>query len=749
MLPTLPDEEVEEEEEEESPEDTPMENVSRDGSPPQDPFSFVPQAASPKQVSSAVAGLLSLDEAMGQFLAGVMPAPHTGPSGIQDVVPTHQVYPPKMASCSHCFIVGVPATTRVYRDGKYVQDDYGGVEALKLFEGLSEQDLDDLGTLFAQDGEENRSIYDLILRPHSAGPPPLVTLEAELNSLFVRQEVASLLRQSPRNVLPSGSVAIGPDPASCSSTSRRGTQPSSSWKTWLQTEPGDEPYTTSSPYTPPTPKGDGQGDDRGSDQESKSEDRPPHEIAFKACRHGAVSSLRTPTKRSTPANSRRGSSSKKSIRPPNQGLQLRPTHHKRGQVGCRSAVKPLERTVDEACKSLLVFTTWQDIRPDVQVVLRAGLDYPRARQLVSEGRSVHQLFPLRDLLTMLASMMYWNKLDDTPWTKFVPNSYFLQAEVLLDAMVKKDTIPSKWPPLEDGAEEQFSLSSDEHDEPEDQDYDDAAERAASAPVVQRNVLVLDVKSDEGEAIPPSRRPSAIKRARLSSDNCSGEATTLLTKSSSLPATSAQPQRLPPSKKRKSRVYRELIAKKPWKTMWRNRIKVLYFHRRSELTAAELKLLDMLMEYIHEHRQVFWEVLHWVIMKTKAIEGDDEDSSDYTGSVELYQDRTARHESVGRQMGLRLPKLISKGLPPSIFQEPGIWTYPCMVWYRFVKDPSAIQDREPRTLGTEQCEELEQDEPGRNQWWSCTEGPCLVHIPADLKAKPIPALERDLISERFP
>ncbi|GMF48906.1 unnamed protein product [Phytophthora fragariaefolia] len=155
-----------------------------------------------------------------------------------------------------------------------------------------------------------------------------------------------------------------------------------------------------------------------------------------------------------------------------------------------------------------------------------------------------------------------------------------------------------------------------------------------------------------------------------------------------------------------------------------------------------------MEYIHEHRQAFWEVLHWVIMKTKAIKDDGEDSSDYTGSIELYQDRSAHHESAGRQMGLRVPKMVSKGLPPSIFQERGIWTYPCMVCYWFVKDPSAIQDGEPRTLA-EQLEELDQDKPGRNQWWSCTEEQRLAHIPAVLRAKRVPAPERDLISERFP
>ncbi|GMF50438.1 unnamed protein product [Phytophthora fragariaefolia] len=682
-------------------------------------LSSVIQATSPKKDSFAAAGLLSLDEAMIQVLAGILPATRTGPSGIQDVVPTRQVSPPKMAPSSHCFSVGVPATTRAYRDDKYVQDGYGGVEALMLFEGLSEQDLGDLGTLFAQDGEETRSIHDLILRPHSAGPPPLVTLEAELNSKFVRREVASLLRQFPPKRL----------------AERRTLQPLDA-NTQLR---HDVQFLI----------------DFGEQKAARVEREPARERA----------------------------------------------------------------TLEEDFRRLA-----DDHLEETQALNQ------RAADLEAELNQARRKIQTLETRISGPTMMYWNKLDDTSWTNFVPNSYFLQAEVLLDAMAIKDTIPSKWPPLEDGANEQFSPSSNENDDCEDQDYDDAAERAASAQIVQGNVLVLDVESDEDEATPPSRRPSAIKRARSASDSSSGEDTTSLSTSSSLPATSAQLQHMPPCKERKSRVvkasslrtrsplarvdferfttaerrvaerpgagirswrirgvraqyspkkgkhvsqtpghpyyaphkqeiwilverwreheYRELIATKPWKTMWRNRIKVLYFHRRSELTAAQFKLLDKLMEYIHEHRQAFWEVLHWVIMKAKAIEGDDEDSSDYTGSVEQYQDRTARHESVGRQMGLRVSKLISKGLPPSIFQEPGIWTYPSMVCYWFVKDPSAIQDGEPRTL-TEPLEELEQDEPGRNQWWSCTEEQRLAHIPAILKAKLVPALERNLISERFP
>ncbi|GMF48344.1 unnamed protein product [Phytophthora fragariaefolia] len=369
-----------------------------------------------------------------------------------------QVSPPKMMSSSHCFIVSVPATTRAYRDGIYVQDGYGGAEALIIFEGLSEQYLGDLGTLFAQDGEETRSIHDLILCPHSAGTPPLVTLEAELNLFFVRrnlrrllvrylemnaqvqqlgddavnrnlqlldantqlhndvqflndigeQEAARVEREAAREratleedfrrladdhleetqdlnpravgleaelnqagrkieTLETAAQETSFDADKLKaflndgSTELRGnwprlrqllkhfeerTQPPPSWKTWLQTEAVDEPYRTYPPYGPPTPKGDDQGDDRGSDQEGKSEDRPPHE---------ARSRLLVMVRR-----------------------LACPTDHKHGQVWCRSATKPLERTVDEALKSLPEFTAWQDIQPDVQMVLRVGLDYPEA-----------------------------------------------------------------------------------------------------------------------------------------------------------------------------------------------------------------------------------------------------------------------------------------------------------------------------------------------------------------------------------
>jgi hypothetical protein len=195
---SLGDESVVEEEEES--EDEPMDGAESDEDPPAQaspPSGVPPAAAKTPRVSTAAAGLLSLEEAVEQVKAGVLPAEHSGPDGVQNVVPTREISPPKLASSAHCFLVGVPADTRAYRTGKYVQDGYGGVESLMLFEGLNDFDLQDLATLFAQDSHEDRSIHEMVLLPHSGPPPGLNLLETELDSLFVRREMASLMRQFP------------------------------------------------------------------------------------------------------------------------------------------------------------------------------------------------------------------------------------------------------------------------------------------------------------------------------------------------------------------------------------------------------------------------------------------------------------------------------------------------------------------------------------------------------------------------
>ncbi|KAE9048123.1 hypothetical protein PR001_g3939 [Phytophthora rubi] len=76
--------------------------------------------------------------------------------------------------------------------------------------------------------------------------------------------------------------------------------------------------------------------------------------------------------------------------------------------------------------------------------MRSGLDYLDASELVSEDHLVHPRIPVRELTRMLARMMYWGRLNHTPWTKYVPSWCYKKAESYLDNL---DGAPARWPAL--------------------------------------------------------------------------------------------------------------------------------------------------------------------------------------------------------------------------------------------------------------------------------------------------------------
>ncbi|OWY99984.1 hypothetical protein PHMEG_00028922, partial [Phytophthora megakarya] len=90
------------------------------------------------------------------------------------------------------FVVGVPAHAAAYRPDTHVQDGYGGVENLLVFDGLSNQDLDDLEQIVGSQSE----VRSMVLRPFP-GPDdqPLENFDPFLDSLLVRRQMASVFRQ--------------------------------------------------------------------------------------------------------------------------------------------------------------------------------------------------------------------------------------------------------------------------------------------------------------------------------------------------------------------------------------------------------------------------------------------------------------------------------------------------------------------------------------------------------------------------
>ncbi|OWZ13263.1 LOW QUALITY PROTEIN: hypothetical protein PHMEG_00013440 [Phytophthora megakarya] len=134
----------------------------------------------------------------------------------------------------------------------------------------------------------------------------------------------------------------------------------------------------------------------------------------------------TPTKK----KGSRGSSHKVPDQP-----QLRPSGWAPAADQARSPSNQLmflEFDVQEIMKNEPV--VWDTLRPDVILLMRAGIGYQGSIAMLNGDVMTHNLFPPSELADMLASMMFWNRLDESFWTKYVPEKYYHRAALRLDLL---------------------------------------------------------------------------------------------------------------------------------------------------------------------------------------------------------------------------------------------------------------------------------------------------------------------------
>ncbi|KAE8969166.1 hypothetical protein PR001_g27580 [Phytophthora rubi] len=130
----------------------------------------------------------------------------------------------------------------------------------------------------------------------------------------------------------------------------------------------------------------------------------------------------------TPPNKRNKTSSASSRK-----LQLRPDPYTPSDKDALDPRTSLARTAEEARASLADHAViWDKQRADLQLVMRSGLDYLDAFELEYGDHLVHPRIPVWELTLMLARMMYWGRLNHTPWAKYVPSWCFKKAESYLD-----------------------------------------------------------------------------------------------------------------------------------------------------------------------------------------------------------------------------------------------------------------------------------------------------------------------------
>ncbi|OWZ05669.1 hypothetical protein PHMEG_00022204 [Phytophthora megakarya] len=182
-------------------------------------------------------------------------------------------------------------------------------------------------------------------------------------------------------------------------------------------------------------------------------------------------------------------------------------------------------------------------------------------------------------------------------------------------------------------------------------------------------------------------------------------------------------------------YLALMSKRCWMVMFTSREKYLYFHLRADLSPTAVKTIDKHIKFMKDNARAFWDMLHLFVMKTQPEKGKDAGArnDDYTTSSVIYTDRSTRHETVGHGSEKRLERMFKRGVPRTIFWEPGFWLYSLKVCYLFfahLKTPNSLGGK--FTL-EQNVEAAELEFPARTQWTPyCSDIDRFADVPKEVR-----------------
>ncbi|OWY98929.1 hypothetical protein PHMEG_00030168 [Phytophthora megakarya] len=414
--------------------------------------------------------------------------------------------------------------------------------------------------------------------------------------------------------------------------------------------------------------------------------------------------------------------------------------------------------------------------------MRAGIGYQDSIAMLSGDVMTHNLFPPSALADMLASMMFWNRLDESFWTKYVPEKYYLRAELRLDLLHSEGARPGYWPDLVDAdvcvaqevmndasSDTQHDANYNPDDDVDNQDDDEAqgGDSVPSAPKRRRTSISShsDAPATQSTATPSKRaRSGSLRRQSPLAQVDLGSLTVadteivevpgpgisswrhygiLMTSAPSLAHAVHQSAGFPdyaPSKAGgiqhlKQRFIladvQSLLATEPWTTMFENRVKRLVLHSYSALAPRARMALDKYVRFMEENASGFWHGGHWFAIDTST-----------QGGADMQRERKRQWDALARTVETKQREFVAEGVPSTIFWEAAYWSLPSKPCYWILMNPRSLNSQgNPYSLA-EQLDILDRREPARVQWGTATSDEELVeHIPKSVSVSLLPEKDR--------
>ncbi|OWZ04658.1 hypothetical protein PHMEG_00023403 [Phytophthora megakarya] len=606
-----------------------------------------------------------------------------------------------------------------------------------------------------------------------------VLAEHELETRALREEVGELRSQVENLRL------LGRTRSERLERFRDGVAPEKSWSTLIAITAVDDPFAHGSPFATlaedysDEEEKDQSGDQGDGTQGKAAQGGKDNEVYLTHQDSGAsepLSQKTTPTKK----KGSRGSSRKVPDQP-----QLHPSGWAPSADQARSPSNQLmflDSDVREIMKNESV--VWDTLRHDVILLMRAGIGYQGSIAMVSGDVMTHNLFLPSALADMLASMMFWNRLDESFWTKYVPQKYYLRAELRLDLLHSEGVRPGYWPDLVDADVQVMDDASSEHDDTQydanynpdddvDNQDDDDIQGGVSVPSAPKRRLT-SISSPSDVPVTPSTATSGTPSKRARSGSLRRQSPLAQVDSGSLTVADTEVVEVPgpgisswrhygilmtfapssahavhqssgfpdyaPNKAGGIQPLKQrfiladvqaLLATEPWTTMFENRVKRLILHSYSALTPRAQMALDKYIRFMEENASGFWHGGHWFAIDTST-----------QGGADMQRERKRQWDALARTVETNQRECVAEGVPSTIFWEAAYWSLPSKPCYWILMNPRSTNSQgNPYSLA-EQLDILDRREPARVQWGTATSDEELVeHVPKSVSVSLLPEKTR--------